>query len=733
MIINDKIFLNHKPHIFLAADFETITTKTKAFFQPYQYLTTNNTILYPINAFGFVDFNPENGLIGQIELGTNIDQMFNIIENKWTNKSITCFFHNLYKFDGYVLVDWLRNNFKLISKLDFNTKLEKNELNEQYNYYNILVEEKNSGILIIDTYLSKSKNKVRFQCSYRLLSVSISTLGKNLNYPKQTTDYNIEPQPNINLYPKQYIDYLKTDIMILAKSLINFYQTFSKTITPWLMSINQDQPPHPFQITAASLSRKLIAFIDNKNEFHKIEFENNEIIKDYFRGGFTSFNYNYLDKVVETNLKIYDAKSFYPTIMSLFSLPSNQMVVINDLINFKSITDFFNYLNKLQNNQFIKIRFNQQPKPLTKWATIFDEKPTIEKYTYNLEPTQQEHWGGTVRELKAALKFYELTTAPTIVELIHFKNRHSKLKTLIDFLYQLKEDPNQNALTFKILLNSIYGSLAINDNNGSIALLNENETNKILNNTNKTHFLKTYHKFKDKNEKERKILTTYKFEHFKTSWNPFLFKGYPSAKISEQKWNKKAKEYQDKKQKTWWNKAVSAYITSTARAILFELISIDPHSVFYCDTDSLILNENSKIINHLNENNLIGKNLGQWEQEMKDKTINKIHILAPKSYLIWDNNELIKLGMKGVDKDTTINLIGENINFFENNTLIPLGAKCRVISLAPTNFDPTTFQLLAKKSYNQRYEQQNSFYPFIITKDKNLSKIELIRKEHHNG
>lgn len=729
MILNDKLFLNHTPNIYLAADFETITTKTKAFFQPYKYLTENNTILYPINAYGFSHFDPTTGDIDKIIIGTSISDMFNQITNKWKNTTITCFFHNLYKFDGLVLIDWLRNNYTLIGKPDFNGLLENNQIDKNKNYYNMLIENKNTGILLIDVYLSQNNLKIRFQCSYRLLSVGIATLGKNLNFPKQTTNYHLEPQPSINLYPQQYIEYLKTDVLILAKSLINFYQTYYQTLVPWLIKQSNEQPPHPFQLTAASFSRKLISFIDEKNDFHKINFENNEIIKPYFRGGFTAFNYKYQDKPTKSKIKIFDAKSFYPTIMSLFTLPSNQIIVDGEFKHFEKIDLFINYLNQLQIHSFIKIKFNKVPIPTTNWATLYDEKPTQTNYTYNLNPNIQEHWAGTVRELKAALRFYKLQAPPTIIELVHFKKRHHKLKPLIDLLYKLKEDPNQNALTFKIILNAIYGSLAINDDNGALALLNQKETNNILNRLDHTNFLKTNQGLKNK-----KYLATYKFENFKTSWNPFGFKGFNSINVSEQKWNKKLKQYQEKKQNLWWNKAVSAYITSTARAIIFELISIDPDSVYYCDTDSLILEENSKIIDYFNTNNLIGKNLGQWEQEMQGGSIEKIHILAPKSYLIYnEKNELIKMGMKGVDKEAVYDLPGEIDAFFENDTIIPNGSKCRVIQLAPSNFDDKNYKLIPKKRYNQKYDYQDSYYPFIITKDKNLSKIASIRKELNNG
>lgn len=735
MILNKKLFLNYKPQIFIAGDFETITTKSKAFKNPKYYDSQTNTFKFPITAFCLTEFNPFNNNTQNPDfhiLGTSVSQMFEEIKVNYINTQLTIFFHNFKAFDGFIILDYIRHHFVLIDQVDFNIPEKFKNFIENlppftplYNY-----ELKDNQFLLMDIFLPQTNTSIRFQCSLRLLTLSIAQLGKALNFPKQTTDYDVEPEDDINNYPKQYIEYLKTDTIILAKALIQFFQQVQQINKHFKTNI------WPLALTAGALTRSFVKELDEDDIFHKIKKEKNEIAQNYFFGGFTALNNNYLDKPATEPLVIFDAKSFYPSIMALYDLPTND-VSIKDLDNPIPV---FNILNKLYDNYFITLNFPTTPTPLTGWAPLRDNSPSDLTYRHTVKPNQLTHWSGTVKEFKAIIPFYNFPSSPLITQIVAINSTHQKLKPYIEQLYHFKET-STTPLTFKILLNSTYGSLALTDFNDFSVVLNHQDQATLKTQEDRKQFFNTMFKIWEIKQNELKK-SYFSPKAQGTKFQPFQFSNNTTMKFEKYLTKTKTKKNHKTKEKTkeiefhrhqrakWWNKWIPALITSYCRALLFDLIAVEPNDVIYCDTDSMFIKANSKIITHLQQHNLIGKNLGQWEQE-EHPPIHSFHFLAPKAYTLFDKDKKpIKLGMKGVDKETVYNLLNENPEHFETLTLIPDGQKCSIIKIHPNNFDNDG--KILKPPKNQKYQPADYYYPFIIRADKKLIKVDKIRKEVQN-
>ena len=464
------------------------------------------------------------------------------------------FFHNLSKFDAYVIIAYALERWT--------NNLKQRKSNIHYSYKKV-----NGGILSLT--VKTPKTIIVFQDSIRLLTLPVATLGAILGYPKLTTDYNIDPVEKWEDLPEDMRVYLKRDVEIVNKSLIHFKDTIDKLSAKYQTNWN------PFKLTSSSLSRDIINFFD-PDEMFKITIRSQEKSNKYMRGGFTNFNQNYILKNIKDDLVMWDAKSHYPSIMYSKKLPAGEPWYYEDLAEFKEL-----FLKKQVPNYeviFVYVK-GRIKKSLNGWSAI-PKKGDLDNYHYVPEDDDIEfEFGGLVQEWEIMFKFYEFHEWE-FVEVPYWEQGQQQLKSVIEDLYYLKETEKNNQ-GYKIILNSIYGSCAMKHTYGEEWYFAKHETPKVSFIQDK----RTFHYIQKKQEN-------------------FYWKTYELYEYEE--------EYPRTKQ--CWNKWIAAAITSWGRYILLEKISRDPENVLYGDTDSLLMFKRANIFYQGEQ----GKRLTQWDIDKDD-------------------------------------------------------------------------------------------------------------------
>ena len=244
------------------------------------------------------------------------------------------------------------------------------------------------------------------------------------------------------------------------------------------------------------------------------------------------------------------------------------------------------------------------------WATIVDDE-AFETYWFEKGDQDKDFtFYGTLREWEIQHSFYEFIKWE-FIEVLVWEETTTRLNPFIEELYRLKET-EKNALCYKIILNSMYGSAGMKHTYPTLFFEKKD--------------IAVPYSYKE-NDKEY-IYIQEKNENF--------FRDYLSYDYVELK---------DEKTKCW-NKWIAAFITSYGRAILMEYIAKDPEKMVYCDTDSMIGLVDSESFNQLPK----GKGLGDWDVDKKD--INYVFVQGAKRYFLYRNNEEpIKIGFAGVKKD----------------------------------------------------------------------------------
>ena len=519
---------------YYVADFETTTMNSKYF----QENKKGALIAWLVQPLGDYETN---------FYGTN----FVGFEN-WL-RSLECpsviFFHNLSKFDAYVIIAYA------LERWTNNLKQRKSDIH--YSFKKV-----NGGILSLT--VKTPKTVIVFQDSIRLLTLPVATLGAILGYPKLTTDYDIDPVEKWEDLPEEMRVYLKRDVEIVNKSLIHFKDTIDKLSAKYQTNWN------PFKLTSSSLSRDIINFFD-PDEMFKISISSQEKSNKYMRGGFTNFNQNYILKNIKDDLVMWDAKSHYPSIMYSKMLPAGEPWYYEDLAEFKEL-----FLKKqLPNYEVIFVYVKGRiKKSLNGWSAI-PKKGDLDNYHYVPEDDDIEfEFGGLVQEWEIMFKFYEFHEWE-FIEVPYWEQGQQQLKSVIKDLYHLKETEKNNQ-GYKIILNSIYGSCAMKHTYGEEWYFAKHETPKVSFIQDK----RTFHYIQKKQEN-------------------FYWKTYDLYEYEE--------EYP--RTKLCWNKWIAAAITSWGRYILLEKISRDPDNVLYGDTDSLLMFKRANIFYEGEQ----GKQLTQWD------------------------------------------------------------------------------------------------------------------------
>lgn len=688
-----------------AADFETPTIKTKHF------ANLKDPSQNRINAACFIDLeDPTDKPNLSVTVPEFLDQLFN---NLKTGEIGQVFMHNLSKFDGYALIDWLRNNLNLTDESAGNTSIKWDRFNFDRSWSFAYKDGKIYKIEVID---KKFKKAILFTCSLLLLSSSLAALGKIVGHEKTETDYNVEPANNLTEYPQQYIDYLINDVVVLKKALLMFKRQLAD-ISQQLFKNNSISWN---RLTAASVSRELISSFNVKG----LKIKQKEQLKasEYYYGGFTNFNLNYQDKITNKKLKIFDAKSHYPTQMATKQLPTGHPYINRydpEMSPYRHDRDHMQTSKKIADWDFITITGTIE-KALTPWGTIKKINRNFLDPIYELGENQEFIFKGTWFEWQQVRQFYRFKQF-YLMEWCHFETTTDIFKQIINPLYKAKETQS-NPLTFKIILNSLYGSIGLRARPYKTVLTNINNTLGTMPITLIEH---------GKHKPAAHYSTPFDFQPF-TSQDLIIIDAVPVETPEAPEWfDELDPDHWDltrEPSKGCWNVWTAAAITSFARSELFKVILIDPDNIVYCDTDSVFILESEKLEDHFKK--VSGNDLGCWSEEYADITLNKFHIVQPKMYAVWSNEKLIKLGAVGVSKSFLKEIWESDHTYLQNNTTLE-SATNRVAKGLTGEYlnylkDPEIFKKIPRWS--------DSTFPWIIESDKSLNKVKQLRqKELNNG
>lgn len=548
---------------YYVADFET-TTINSDFYKKHK---KGSLIAFEIQKLG-----DENNKVVGVSMFEFEDWLLSI------TKPSQVFFHNLARFDGYVLLNWALRRWW--------NPLQKNSSPIQYTF-----NKTSHGLLSFSVKINKID--IIFTDSYRLLSMSIGKLGKLVGLEKSSTNYDIGPVYHISQLPKQYLDYLHNDVCILNRALQDWKHHIEIINKKYSLKLKWNS------LTAPSIARDIISHFDTKKSF-TIRACSQDVASSYYRGGYTSFNFKTRDNIISKDCEMWDAKSHYPSIMVLTNLPSGEPILIDkkDIPKYKCV--FVSVKGHLKWNKF-------------SWATIplrYNEETYIyiSKNDY-IEPTYFE-FRGTLNEWNVVKEYYEFENWE-FLEIWGFEETTNCLNNIIKDFYRFKEI-EKNSLTYKILLNSLYGAAGMRHDYPTEFYVDTNiEPPKeyVDDNDNEYYFL---------NKKNTKFFRDYK------QYDYYLLK--------------------DKNTKCW-NRWIAAWITSIGRKILMEIILTDPDKVFYCDTDSILGEKGFEGFKKVNK----GKNLGDWDRESDE--IKNIYIQGAKRYLFFSETEKIKTGFAGIRKE----------------------------------------------------------------------------------
>lgn len=560
MIFKQKMIKLKKEDVldFFVGDFETVTKNSNY----YKSLKTGTILCFEIQKLG----NYEDKIVG-----VTMKEFENWLLS--LNKNSQLFFHNLSKFDGYIILNYALENW--------DNSVQKNNSSISYSFLKT-----NRGIISITIITPKCK--IIISDSLLILSLSISKLGSILNFPKGETDYDIDPVDNFEQLPKEFREYLHRDVLILNHSLSNFKQVIETKFPELKWNV----------LTAGSLSRALIESVDELKDF-KVTYSSHIKGKEFYRGGYTSYNEKLQDIPLNGEFLMIDAKSHYPSIIFNYDLPagSPELIEEKDIDNYKIV--FVKVKGTIKNSKF-------------PWGGIYKNYNENAYFIEYKEGFYEFVFTGLYEEWKLQEKFYNFNNFK-FLEIWGFEFTTKCLKTVIDKLYYLKETEKNN-LTYKIILNSIYGSCGMNYNYPQIFYIDKKQG----------RFSGGVLEFGSK-----------KYNYLMKKDTCF-FKNYDAYDFLEIK---------DEEQFGAWNTWIAAFITSKGRYILQNFISMDPENVIYCDTDSILMKKEFKHLDKIP----FGNKLGDWSIESED--ITNLYVQGAKRYVLYIQNKFLKSSFAGVKKD----------------------------------------------------------------------------------
>lgn len=526
------------------ADFETTTKNTK-----YYQENEDVTVVY-----GYMK-NWDNSLDFEF---LKISEMIDFFHKQ--ERGAMVYFHNL-SFDGDFILKWLALHYKMY-----------NDLPRGRTGFSCLRQGGNIYEITLQLWGNKRRNtfKIKFRCSYRILSSGVEALGKDVGISKFTGEeqedfYDVEPVDSIDKLPKNYVEYCKRDVEIVRLSLIEFENSmeFLKETWPFLQSFKWNG-----KLTASSISLKLQkSYVREYSKYivsgFKHSNEDNELASKFYFGGFTQFNVDYQNEEVKCKRGVcIDINSAHPYSMTK-KLPYG---------------DVYDYENENYHD----------------WG--FTEEDVLEFWEIHVEVAESKFGGiaclynwkkedGTIGKNESKYRYvfsltdftcyymkeeWELMKKYYHFEGVTIKKRYwlfarNFLKGFVDSVYQFKSDFKEKGKkglsnTFKIILNSGYGIHA------------------------KRNDFSEYYVCKDKAEYDKLVEGT----HFTFNKIEYVVSG----KVSElhELPNQYIRIVERVEKPRANNKFIASAITAYSRIYLLEaILKFNPKNVVYTDTDSIYL------------------------------------------------------------------------------------------------------------------------------------------------
>lgn len=232
----------------------------------------------------------------KVIIGNRIEDFIEWCKNA---KNPEIFFHNE-KFDGEFIISYLlKNGYKWI----------KDRKERESRTFTTLITD--TGIFysieIFFEVKNKKVNKCKIYDSLKILNFSVEQIAKSfgLKISKLKIDYKEKREEGHELTLEEK-NYIKNDVLIVSKALkIMFDEGLDR-------------------ITAASNAlydyKKILTKKKFKHYFPKINFKEDEFIRESYKGGFTFLNKIYEEKEIGEHI-VLDVNSLYPSVMYTKSMP----------------------------------------------------------------------------------------------------------------------------------------------------------------------------------------------------------------------------------------------------------------------------------------------------------------------------------------------------------------------------------------------------------------------------
>lgn len=234
--------------------------------------------------------------------GLSIDTFMDYVTGQ--KRSVNVFFHNL-KFDGHFIVDWLLRTGKRCIDLEggathvgeFRTTI-----SDMGQWYKIV-------------WRASAKCIVEFRDSYKLLPVSVKTLGEMSDDGtlKGDIDHNIVRPPGYSPTDKE-LDYQYRDVRIVSNAL---HITNVRKLTISSLAFND------WKSTLTRTKKDGTKFKDGsiwRNIFPRLSDRDDAAIRTAYRGGFTAVSVG-KEGYMSGPGRTYDVNSMYPSILRDDPLP----------------------------------------------------------------------------------------------------------------------------------------------------------------------------------------------------------------------------------------------------------------------------------------------------------------------------------------------------------------------------------------------------------------------------
>lgn len=542
------------------------------------------TLCYYINNKHYYEYKNDNNdnIIKKM-----IDNIINIIKKK-----VVIFVHNI-EFDGRLIFDALSKNSDYILKSNI----------------------KNNSIYSIT--IIKDKKEIFIKCSYKLFPISLKKIAEDLNLDKKMVfpykfvnkfnlnyigeipdkiyfnnedEYNIFVKDNIIFDIKQYsVLYCKNDVDITIKFLI----LFNKILLNYDINIFNKKI---LSISSLSLNIFMKKF-NKKNISLKMNKYDSYIRKSFFGGRCEIFG----------NIDINDVYTYHFDFSGMYGMCMKEKFCFGkfDLIynNFDLTKQGFYDVEVTSTDMYI---------PILPHHNSFSHKLMFSNGTF-----RGIYW---YEELNYFLKLGGKIN--NIYSALIYNNYDHIFNDFVTEFEKFREMGGSYKIFGKLIINSLYGRLAMSKSTDKTEIINIMNYNNYINNKN--------------------IISTSFFN------NICLIKY----------------EYKEEKN-IYSNIAIASAIASKARIKLhkaFMSVIEKKGRIKYCDTDSVFASYDRCV-----DNEKHGEIF--WDINKKDTKIVDALFLAPKAYAILLENNELKVKIKGIHNNNNISIDKLKENFFNNNIL----------------------------------------------------------------